>query len=55
MKMMLLAIAFAAFAARAQTAEGPFKPESDSLKQYRCPEWFRDAKRSEERRVGKEC
>jgi alpha-L-fucosidase len=44
MKMMLLAIAFAAFAARAQTAEGPFKPESDSLKQYRCPEWFRDAK-----------
>ena len=23
---------------------GPFKPEWESLKQYRCPEWFRDAK-----------
>ena len=44
MKRLLLAIAFAAFAARAQTVEGPFKPENDSLKQYRCPEWFRDAK-----------
>jgi hypothetical protein len=25
-------------------APGPFQPESDSFKQYRCPEWFRDAK-----------
>src|SRR5262245_58846776 len=25
-------------------APGPFKPEMDSLQQYRCPEWFRDAK-----------
>ena len=25
-------------------AEGPFKPDSDSLKQYQCPDWFRDAK-----------
>ena len=25
-------------------ADGPFKPEMDSLKQYQCPEWFRDAK-----------
>ncbi len=25
-------------------AEGPFKPEWDSLKQYQCPDWFRDAK-----------
>ena len=25
-------------------AEGPFKPDWDSLKQYQCPEWFRDAK-----------
>ncbi len=24
--------------------EGPFKPELASLKQYQCPEWFRDAK-----------
>ena len=25
-------------------APGPFKPEMDSLKQYQCPAWFRDAK-----------
>ncbi len=25
-------------------AEGPFKPSDESLKQYSCPEWFRDAK-----------
>ena len=25
-------------------ADGPFKPTWDSLKQYKCPEWFRDAK-----------
>ena len=25
-------------------ADGPFKPDMDSLKQYQCPEWFRDAK-----------
>jgi alpha-L-fucosidase len=25
-------------------ASGPFKPTMDSLKQYQCPEWFRDAK-----------
>ena len=25
-------------------APGPFKPTMDSLKQYQCPEWFRDAK-----------
>jgi alpha-L-fucosidase len=25
-------------------AEGPFKPTMESLKQYQCPEWFRDAK-----------
>jgi alpha-L-fucosidase len=25
-------------------ADGPFKPTMDSLKQYRCPEWFCDAK-----------
>ena len=24
--------------------EGPFKPTDESLKQYKCPEWFRDAK-----------
>jgi alpha-L-fucosidase len=26
------------------TTEGPFKPTDESLKQYKCPEWFRDAK-----------
>ena len=25
-------------------ADGPFKPDMDSLKQYQCPDWFRDAK-----------
>ena len=25
-------------------ADGPFKPDWESLKQYQCPEWFRDAK-----------
>ena len=25
-------------------ASGPFQPNWESLKQYRCPEWFRDAK-----------
>jgi alpha-L-fucosidase len=25
-------------------APGPFEPTFDSLKQYKCPEWFRDAK-----------
>jgi len=25
-------------------AQGPFKPTMDSLEQYQCPQWFRDAK-----------
>jgi alpha-L-fucosidase len=25
-------------------ADGPFKPTDESLTQYKCPEWFRDAK-----------
>ena len=25
-------------------ADGPFKPEMESLKAYQCPDWFRDAK-----------
>jgi alpha-L-fucosidase len=25
-------------------ADGPFQPTMDSLKQYHCPDWFRDAK-----------
>ena len=31
-------------AADAALTTGPFKPNWDSLAQYRCPEWFRDAK-----------
>jgi alpha-L-fucosidase len=27
-----------------QIASGPFKADVDSLRQYECPEWFRDAK-----------
>jgi alpha-L-fucosidase len=34
----------AAAPAAEPVAEGPFKPEWDSLKQYQCPDWFRDAK-----------
>lgn len=35
----------AAQQAEAQTAAtGPFQPTWESLQQYRCPEWFRDAK-----------
>jgi len=42
----LLAVC-AATASGAQTdrvERGPFKPTMESLKQYKCPEWFRDAK-----------
>ena len=31
-------------AANLPIAPGPFKPTWESLKQYECPEWFRDAK-----------
>lgn len=47
--VMAVALALAA-TAQAQdklnlpVAQGPFAPTMDSLKQYRCPEWFRDAK-----------
>src|SRR5512141_2254344 len=47
---MILALAFTSAASGADkpklppVADGPFKPEWDSLKQYQCPEWFRDAK-----------
>ena len=40
-------VTFFAGSARSQdrpSSEGPFKPEDQSLKQYTCPEWFRDAK-----------
>ncbi len=40
----LTAAANQANAAAEPVADGPFKPDWDSLKQYQFPEWFRDAK-----------
>ena len=48
--MVLALVVALTVAARAEAegkypiADGPFKPDLDSLKQYQCPEWFRDAK-----------
>lgn len=45
--LTLALIAFLHFLSNAQTeqiAEGPFKPNKESLHQYKYPEWFRDAK-----------
>jgi len=47
-----LLLGFSLAAAVAQTnslpltpiADGPFQPDDQSLQQYQCPEWFRDAK-----------
>ena len=50
LKQFLLTLAlfvFLHFLSNAQTkqkAEGPFKPNKESLHQYKYPEWFRDAK-----------
>ena len=47
---LLLAAAAATLATGAEEpkdlviAPGPYRPTPDSLKQYQCPEWFRDAK-----------
>lgn len=42
---MAAMIAVCAHAATEQKiADGPFKPDMVSLRQYQCPEWFRDAK-----------
>ena len=46
---LLLVLSFAAAVAQTNLppppmAPGPFKPTDESLKQYQCPEWFRDAK-----------
>lgn len=45
----ILAVGLMAAAARAADlelpiADGPFRPTDESLAQYQCPEWFRDAK-----------
>src|SRR5436853_7680382 len=38
-----LSVAGAA-SAESSTVQGPFQPSWESLQQYRCPAWFRDAK-----------
>ena len=51
-KFAALLFGFSLAAAVAQTnssqlapiTAGSFKPDDESLKQYQCPEWFRDAK-----------
>jgi alpha-L-fucosidase len=45
--LLTVALATAMFMAGAQQLpinEGPFKPTNESLKEYKYPEWFRDAK-----------
>jgi alpha-L-fucosidase len=45
--VVAMALAVAAWAedkASYPVADGPYKATMDSLKQYQCPEWFRDAK-----------
>ncbi|MGD0157818.1 MAG: alpha-L-fucosidase, partial [Terracidiphilus sp.] len=29
---------------RGRVPDGPFEPDWESLKSYRCPDWYRDAK-----------
>ena len=47
---LLLVLSLAAAVAQTNSLQlvpmpaGPFKPDDASLKQYQCPEWFRDAK-----------
>jgi alpha-L-fucosidase len=44
LSLVLTAAAGAADKVDCPIAAGPFKPTMDSLKQYPCPAWFRDAK-----------
>ena len=44
MLAFVLSVSAAATAAEWRVAAGPFKGDMDSLKQYQCPQWFRDAK-----------
>src|SRR4030042_4806961 len=37
-------LSFTAFLSVGQIPEAPFQPTWESLSNYRCPEWFRDAK-----------
>lgn len=42
--LLILLFSQAAWAQSPPIAEGPFQGNLDSLKQYDCPDWFRDAK-----------
>ena len=44
--LVTLIAATAGFAAEPEypVADGTFKPTDESLKQFACPDWFRDAK-----------
>jgi len=50
LSVVLLGLSLAAVGAQTNSAPAwpkagaPFKPDGDSLRQYQCPEWFRDAK-----------
>ena len=44
MKTMVALMTLFTACLAAAVDEGPFKPNYESLKQYQCPEWFRDAK-----------
>ena len=47
MRVVFLAVLLFSQAVRAETpqiAAGPFQADLNSLRQYKCPEWFRDAK-----------
>ncbi len=40
----IIAVVFLASAVNTPIASGPFKADMESLTQYKCPDWFRDAK-----------
>src|ERR1035438_9826672 len=42
--VVLLCVVAGPSLAELEIAPGPFEPTMQSLKQYECPEWFRDAK-----------
>jgi alpha-L-fucosidase len=42
--LSLASVTLADDASPLPVADGPFKPTMESIKQYKCPDWFRDAK-----------
>ncbi len=41
---LIFSISLSAQKGKLPVAEGPYKPTEESLAQFKCPEWFRDAK-----------